>query len=256
MHLFVGEKEGKIMIEIAVCDDNMNDLNHATEILHDIFSKKNIDCNIESFLSANELLNSNKKIDIGILDIVMDERNGIDLGRKLKTKFPEICLIYTTSYKQYVMQAINNVHAYSYLCKPIDNDKIRMQIDELLCRYSNKIIKKDFYNVIDSQHKIHAVVTLKLNEILYFEYIKRQRRVAIILKNDTYQYNCSFKHIVDEFRKYDFVVNCRGTLVNLRHVVKIKGYTVYLDNETELPISQRRITDFRKNLNEFLQRNS
>ncbi len=44
--------------------------------------------------------------------------------------------------------------------------------------------------------------------------------------------------------------------MNLRHVVKIKGYTVYLDNETELPISQRRITDFRKNLNEFLQRNS
>lgn len=254
--MFMRGKEGKLMIEIAVCDDNKNDLHNVTEILHDIFSQKNIDCNIESFLSANELLCNTKKIDIGILDIVMDERNGIDLGRKLKAKFPEICLIYTTSYKQYVMQAINSVHAYSYLCKPIDNSKIRMQIDELVSRLSNKILEKDFHNVIDSQHKNYASVTLKLKEIVYFEYIKRQRKVAIILKNEIYEYNCSFEHIVDEFQKYDFAVNCRGTLVNLRHVVKIKGYTVYLDNETQLPISQRRVADFRKNLNDFLQRNS
>jgi len=46
-------------------------------------------------------LNSIKKIDIGILDIAMDELNGIKLGRKLKEKFPDVKLIYITRYFYY-----------------------------------------------------------------------------------------------------------------------------------------------------------
>ena len=74
------------MIEIAVCDDDSNDLGYAVNILHEIFTAQNIGYNIKTFLSAHEMLNDIRKIDIGILDIVMNENNGIKLGRKLKEK--------------------------------------------------------------------------------------------------------------------------------------------------------------------------
>ncbi len=244
------------MLEIAICDDNIDDLNNTKMLLQAIFSEQKLEYELRTFVSANELLSNTLKIDIGILDIVMDDHNGIELGRKLKEKFPNIILIYTTSYEQYVIQAINNAHAYSYLCKPLNSDDMRTQIIDLLNGFSKKKTEKEFYKVIDSKRKEHAVIRLKLEDIIYFEYIKRERRIAIVLENEIYEYECAFESIVEEFEKFDFAVNCRGNLVNLRHVVKIKGYTVFLDNGNELAISQRRIADFRVILNNFLQINS
>jgi DNA-binding LytR/AlgR family response regulator len=221
-----------------------------------IFAELKITCSISTFSSADELLDNIKKVDIGILDVVMNQHNGIELGRRLKEKFPDIRLIYTTSYEQYVMQAINDVHAYSYLCKPLKLENMRTQIVGLLDGFSKKKIEKEFYNVIDSKKREYAVVKLRLEDIIYFVYIKRKRKISIFLKDEIYEYDCTFENIVKEFERFDFAVNCRGNLVNLSHAVKIKGYTLFLDNGMELSISQRRISDFRTALNNFLQKRS
>ncbi len=244
------------MIEIAVCDDDANDLDYAVSILHEIFTAQNIGYNIKTFLSANEMLNNIRKIDIGILDIAMNELNGIKLGRKLKEKFPNVKLIYITSYEEYCMQAINDVHVFSFLCKPLDNCTMQKQIIEVLNSIPNNVIEKEFYKVTDSKQKEYASIKLKLEDILYFEYIKRQRRAVIVLEDETYECECVFEKLVEELKQYDFVVNCRGNLVNLSHIEKIKGFSLFLDNGKELQIAQKRIVDFRSSMNEFLQRNS
>ncbi|MBD5466031.1 MAG: response regulator transcription factor [Lachnospiraceae bacterium] len=244
------------MIEIAVCDDDANNLDYAVNILHEIFTAQNIGYNIRTFLSANEMLNNIKKIDIGILDIAMNELNGIKLGRKLKEKFPNVKLIYITSYEEYCMQAINDVHAFSFLCKPLDNRKMRNQITEVLNGIPNNAIEKEFYKVTDKNQKEYASIRLKLEDILYFEYMKRQRKAEIVLIDETYECECVFEKLVEELQQYDFVVNRRGNLVNLSHVDKIKGFSIYLDNGKELQIAQKRIVDFRIKMNEFLQKNS
>ena len=244
------------MIEIAVCDDDANDLDYAVNILHEIFTAQNIGYHIKTFLSANEMLNYIRKIDIGILDIAMNELNGIKLGRKLKEKFPNVKLIYITSYEEYCMQAINDVHAFSFLCKPLDSCKMQKQIIEVLNGIPNNIIEKEFYKVTDSKQREYASIKLKLEDILYFEYIKRQRKAEIVLTDETYECECVFEKLVEELQQYDFVVNCRGNLVNLSHIEKIKGFSIFLDNGKELQIAQKRIVDFRTKMNEFLQRNS
>ena len=244
------------MIEIAVCDDDANDLDYAVNILHEIFTAQNIGYHIKTFLSANEMLNDIRKIDIGILDIAMNELNGIKLGRKLKEKFPNVKLIYITSYEEYCMQAINDVHAFSFLCKPLDSCKMQKQIIEVLNGIPNNIIEKEFYKVTDSKQREYASIKLKLEDILYFEYIKRQRKAEIVLTDETYECECVFEKLVEELQQYDFVVNCRGNLVNLSHIEKIKGFSIFLDNVKELQIAQKLIVDFRTKMNEFLQRNS
>lgn len=214
------------MIEIAVCDDDANDLDYAVNILHEIFTAQNIGYHIKTFLSANEMLNDIRKIDIGILDIAMNELNGIKLGRKLKEKFPNVKLIYITSYEEYCMQAINDVHAFSFLCKPLDSCKMQKQIIEVLNGIPNNIIEKEFYKVTDSKQREYASIKLKLEDILYFEYIKRQRKAEIVLTDETYECECVFEKLVEELQQYDFVVNCRGNLVNLSHIEKIKGFSL------------------------------
>ena len=120
------------MLEIVVCDDDMADLECAVTMLHKIFTSQKIAYHIEQFASANQMLENISNIDIGILDISMEELNGIKLGRKLKEKFPDVKLVYITSYEEYCMQVINEVHAFSFLCKPLEYDKLELQILELL----------------------------------------------------------------------------------------------------------------------------
>ena len=120
------------MLEIVVCDDDIADLECAVNMLHKIFTSQKIAYHIEKFMSANQMLENISNIDIGILDISMEELNGIKLGRKLKEKFPDVKLVYITSYEEYCMQVINEVHAFSFLCKPLEYDKLELQILELL----------------------------------------------------------------------------------------------------------------------------
>ena len=120
------------MLEIVVCDDDIADLERAVNMLHKIFTSQKIAYHIEKFMSANQMLENISRIDIGILDISMEELNGIKLGRKLKEKFPDVKLVYITSYEEYCMRVINEVHAFSFLCKPLEYDKLELQILELL----------------------------------------------------------------------------------------------------------------------------
>ena len=202
------------------------------------------------------MLNSIRKIDIGVLDIAMKGFNGIELGRRLKEKFPHVKLIYITSYEEYCMQAINDVHAFSFLYKPLDNHKMQTQVAEALRGISNTVIEKKFYKVTDSHKREYASIKLKLEDILYFAYIKRQRKAAIVLEDEIYECDCVFEKLAEELRQYDFVVNSRGNLVNFSHVEKIKGFVIFLDNGKKLLIAQKRMVEFREKLNEFLQRNS
>lgn len=125
-------KKVSAMLEIVVCDDDIADLECAVNMLHKIFTSQKIAYHIEKFMSANQMLENISRIDIGILDISMEELNGIKLGRKLKEKFPDVKLVYITSYEEYCMQVINEVHAFSFLCKPLEYDKLELQILELL----------------------------------------------------------------------------------------------------------------------------
>lgn len=243
------------MIEITVCDDDSNDLDYAVNMLHDILTRKNIEYNINSFLFADEMLNNITKIDIGILDIAMKNFNGIDIGRKLKIKFPNVKLLYMTNYKEYCMQAVNQAHAFSFLCKPLDNHIMQQQIIEAIGNIVHIAVKKEFYKVTDSKNMQYSSIKLVLEDILYIEYIKRQRKISITLADKTYECKYTFRNLAKELEQYGFAINCRGMLVNLAHIEKIKGFILYLDNGQELQIAQKRIVNFKIRMNEFLQQN-
>lgn len=245
------------MTEIVICDDDCGDLEHIVNLLQEILSRCKWEYHIRSFLSATELLETVKKLHIAILDISMEAMNGIELGEKVKARCPEAEIIYTTSYKQYCMQAINKVHAYSFLCKPVEKGELEKQVLGLLesGKKLNEKEEKVFEKILDSKGKEYPSLKLRLENIVYFEYIKTTRRAAIIMEKETYEYPCVMEKLAGELENQGFVVNRRGNLINLRHVVKIKGYEIYMDNGGILPLSQRRVADFKKKLNDFLNNN-
>lgn len=239
------------MLTIGICDDNEKDLQYITALVQGIMKKVKIEYKVYSFQSPNAMLAHSENIDIGILAIVMDELWGIELGKRLKQKYPHIQIIYGTGYEKYCMAAINEVHAYSYICKPIEKMKLEQQLTGLLNDLGNKRVEKEFYGVMDGYGRKYTVVKINLLEVLYFEYIKRARKVRIVLNTGLYEYNCTLEQLADEMQNYGFAVNCRGYLVNLLHVVRVSRHAIYMDNGQELPVSQKRMAEFRGQLQQY-----
>lgn len=242
------------MLEVAICDDNQKDLNSAARMLCEILQSESVEYSLHSFAAPAEMLEQTKHMDIGILDIAMDEMDGIELGRKLRERFPEVKLIYITSYEQYCMQAINRAHAYSFLCKPLEKEIMAEQVMELVkeMQASEDNMEKIFLKVTDGRQNAIPAVRLKLKDIIYFEYLKTERRIAIITNGETYEYSYVMEKLVEELAGHGFAVNRRGMLVNLRHISRIKGYELYMDTGRVLSLSQKRVAEFKEKMNEFI----
>ena len=69
-------------------------------------------------------------IDIAFLDIEMPAINGIHLAKKLKGFNPLIKIIFVTAYSEYALDAYK-LHASGYITKPVNETKIKEEIDEL-----------------------------------------------------------------------------------------------------------------------------
>lgn len=112
--------------------------------------------------------------------------------------------------------------------------------------------KREFCNLTTvDKHKIDSLM-LNLKDILYFEYMKTERKIKIVCKEDCYEFSYVMQKLAEELREYGFTVNCRGMLVNMRHIRKVKGYLLYMDNGQELAISQKRKGTFVKEMNVFI----
>lgn len=74
--------------------------------------------------------NQDKMIDIAFLDIEMPKFNGIQLAKKLKKINPNTKIIFVTAYNEYALEAFK-VHASGYITKPVNESKIKEEIDAL-----------------------------------------------------------------------------------------------------------------------------
>lgn len=87
---------------------------------------------IFSFTNSLEALeqSKDKQIDIAFLDIEMPGLNGVMLAKKLKSINPKINIIFVTAYDNYALEAYK-MHASGYLSKPVNEEKIKEEIEGL-----------------------------------------------------------------------------------------------------------------------------
>ena len=68
--------------------------------------------------------------DVAFLDIEMPGLNGIQLAKKLKSSNPHLRVIFVTAFSDYALDAFK-VHASGYLSKPVNEAKIKEEMDEI-----------------------------------------------------------------------------------------------------------------------------
>ena len=123
-------------MNILAVDDEKLALEGIVKMLKDTVP----DAQIRGFRKAEDALEYAKThtVDIAFLDIEMRGMNGNVLAKKLQDIQPQINIIFTTGYIDYMKEAFD-LHASGYILKPITEKKIRKELAHL--RYPTDQIK-------------------------------------------------------------------------------------------------------------------
>lgn len=230
-----------MMIDIAICDDDIILTSALEKNLTLLSETKNLDVNIDIFYDGENLLQHIKTghiYDIIYLDIEMKHKNGIVAAQELRQLGSKSLLIYVTSHESFAKGAFE-VDAFRFLTKPIDSQKFES--------YFLAAIKKLFVKPIYFQYKFNReVYKIELDKILYFQ--SNKRITYIISEFGTMQ--CYEKlNVIENFLKEKNILFYRihqSFLVNPKYVKKYRYDMIELFDGTEFTISEKR----RKSVNE------
>lgn len=244
------------MINIAICDDEKKDIVQLKSILKEVLDKYSVSYDIQEYESGESLMQAASLFHLIFLDIVMNNENGIDIGKHIHRKNRDTKIIFQTNFGQYCQEAINRTHAFAFLEKPLKFSAVEAQIKEFFeDSEGTQDLMMDFHNVRyshDGTDVVKSIVSIPVKEIVYFEYIKLQKEIKIVTKSTEYIYSETMSRLEEKMRPLGFEMCCRGILVNLERVTRIKMYNVLLDTGENVPLSQRRVKEFRERINEYL----
>lgn len=118
------------MIKIAICDNDKNDREHLRKLLleFEVITKENF--LIKIYSSGKELMESWYSMDIIFLEMIIDGSDGIGIGTQIRRNSPYGIIIYVADTSKNIMLAINRVHSYGYLIKPITKKSLYPIISE------------------------------------------------------------------------------------------------------------------------------
>lgn len=110
------------MWTIAICDDNIRELNVIETLLQKYSEESGMALSIHTFLNGSQLLSAcqdnGQRFDLILLDVLMDETDGITTAEKLRRSGIHTPIIFCTTTRDYAMESYE-VEADGYLIKPL-----------------------------------------------------------------------------------------------------------------------------------------
>lgn len=216
---------------IAICDDDKDILRLFTNTCKTYYSDKIINANIDDFSSGEDLLKSEKKYDYILLDIEMDNLNGIEVSEEIRKTDIDTMIVIISGYPKYKNRAYS-AHVFDYLDKPVNGNKLINLLNELE-RYMMKKIEKNFVTF----KTIDGVVKLDVEDIIYIDYFDRKINIHT-LDETFYQYG-NISDMAKKMEKYNFIFPHRAYIVNMNYIEKIDGNVIKLYKKLgNIPISK------------------
>ena len=233
-------------MRIAICDDEKN----IRELIGNKVAKQYPEADIVFFQSGEELLLSDKHVDILFLDIQMSGKNGMETAREIRKKDKSVILIFVTAVEEYVFQAFD-VGAFNYIVKPIDDTKFV----DVLCRavdewhsQDTNVREPEANYVMINNGGVHIKVIIE--DIVYAEVFNR--KVVIHKLDDEIEYYGKMSDL-EAVAGDSFFRPHRAYLVNFKYVEKYDATTIYLEKGTAL-MAKQNYPDFVKKYMKYNQR--
>lgn len=233
------------MIHIAICDDEPCMSDALRQMVSAFFCRKNIDTMITQYTSGEQLLRSQKKIDILFLDIQMGGLSGMETAKKLRRRKFKGFLIFITVLREMVFDAFE-VQAFDYLVKPIDETRFEHMMGRLLSSLQDAgsaglLIQKGYESSI-----------IPFEDIVFCEIIDRKVYVHLV-SSEIIDFYDRIDHL--ETKLDDSFFRChRSFLIHLKYLKSYKNGTAYMENGKEIPVSRLRSKEFSSVILRYMKR--
>lgn len=227
-------------MNIIICDDDKIQVKQIEQFL-----SVREGYTIFSFHSGAELLQYGPPTcEIAILDVKLQDTLGTRLAETLRERYPEIDIIFISSYPQYVTSAFH-VKASQFLIKPINRKTFLAEFDYILAERGSR----HFRWVVSNKSSIYSLLP---SEILYVEAYHRHLFIHTAKQKITI---CGkLKDVCEKLEGYGFVLCHQGFLVNTRYIERIDGDTIYLTGDDSVPISSRKRKGFIEQYSQIISR--
>ena len=150
--------------KIAVCDDSPVDRKYVTSLTEKWAEEHQHTIHISTFTSGEHFLFSyeeEKDFDILLLDIEMEEMDGVTMAKKLRKDNDTVQIIFITGYSDYIEEGYE-VAALHYLMKPLKEEKFFQVLD----RAVEKLQKNERVLNLDIAG---GMVRIPIHQIRYLE---------------------------------------------------------------------------------------
>lgn len=225
------------MLNIAICDDDLQFCNKLEGILAEIEKHEEIKMCIDIYQSGDALIREIELetvcYDMIFLDIKMEGMDGLETAKRIRKKDEIVVLVYVTGYNNYAIEAYE-VQPFRFLVKPIEEETIC----KCFMKAYEKIIAGNFYFQYQFKKSYYKIL---VNDIMYFE--SEKRVVKIYLKDGTIKkFYEKLNNIERRMKqeKVDFYRLHKSLLVNARYIVRKAYDHVELINGILLDISEDR----------------
>lgn len=231
-------------LRIAVVDDIEQDRVQIAEETDVILKSAKITHSIDCYADAEALLNairSGKKYALLLLDVLMDEMDGMALAKELRDQGNNTAIIFI-SVSQEMARRGYLVDAARYLVKPLDREELK---EALLYCYDKWQDKKEILlPAFKGQHRISFM------DIQYVEAYDRGTR--FFLTNETVETKLKFNETEAFLPKSTFIMCHRAYIVNLALTKNIRQYEFIMKSGAVVPISRYRYNDVNQTFVDFV----
>lgn len=231
------------MLQIAVCDDNIDELSDMVQLIDQYRTLKHLNCENFAYSSGFELISAlekGKRFDIYCLDIIMPGFTGIEVAKVIRTFDKTAPILFITSSPEFALESYS-VKALNYILKPIQEDKLFFIFDEVLEQIKSE--KEDATVIVKSNKGIQRV---QISNLTFAEVIGRN--VLYHLRSGkVIECTEAFSSVCDLLLKYGcFIKPHRSYLVNMQYVDFIENHQITLQTFSTIPIAQGKTKEIKQ----------
>ena len=165
----------------------------------------------------------------------MPDINGMAAAKRIRAMDQRVLLIFVTSLTQYAIEGYE-VNALDYIVKPVKYPSFAMKLAKALWRVDQS--GEDFLTIASGSSTSRVI----LRDVIYIEV--QDHLLTYYTLDGTYSEFGTLGKLEKALSEKGFARCSSCYLVNLKHVRGLKGYSLYMDNGTELRISQPKKKSF------------
>ncbi len=224
-------------LKIAICDDSGEERLILRSLLAKYLDIHNLTSDVDEYISGEEFLACDvEKYNLVVLDIFMNELNGIETALELRKLHPGVQIVFCSTSREYAADSYD-VSALHYLIKPISEEKFFAVLDRFFHAYES------CKTVVYKSNRLDEA--LLVSDILWLE-AGKDHRTIIHTKDGEIVTRTTMSEFAFQLETADFVKPIRFALVNLDAVVTLPADEFRLVDGTTVPIARDKKTEMKQ----------